>query len=141
MNSQYQIESDYQQIAGVCSDIRETYSKIMNEQQMNEVQISLSEALNNVIEHSYQESAGYLIQIACEAHDESFKIAITDFGCGMPEQNFTIHSSEIVLDENNLDSMPEGGMGIALIKSCMDHTKYCRNAGANVLKLTKLIRN
>lgn len=131
------IESEYHHIARAWNEVEAVFDAHLTDDKMNELKIGVNEALNNVIEHSYTETPGHEIEITCSHAGTHVMVQITDFGLGMDEQKFAARPTEIVVDDIDTDSLPEGGMGIALIKSCMDETHYSRKDGANVLQLVK----
>ena len=133
----YQLQSDYKEIAGVCSGVLAELSDVLSPAKRDELHIGLSEALNNVIEHSYQEEPGNKIDVCLESSANKVTIRIIDYGRGMAEEKFENRAAEVVFDQEDMASFPEGGMGISLIKACMDATAYTRKDGANTLELVK----
>ncbi|MEM7219941.1 MAG: ATP-binding protein [Pseudomonadota bacterium] len=140
-SAHFRISSEYENVGTICADILQLVSANVSEQKANEVHIGLSEALNNVIEHSYQERSGQPIEVECNVDPSAIVINISDFGNGMSEDAFLARPAELCIDDpDDLESLPEGGMGIALIKSCMDKTSYSRGGREHGNRLT-LVKN
>ena len=95
-----------------------------------QVMSAFGEAFNNVVLHSYGTEGGYL-QIEVELAKDALTIRIMDFG-----KTFDIHS----VPTPNLDDLPESGLGIFIIRSCMDIVTYSPGT-PNVMSMTKYIGN
>lgn len=96
------------------------------------LELMLVEALNNVVEHAYQESPEGSILIAFERVDSNTIIKITDSGLSAPG-TVLIEGSDLP-DETIL---PEGGWGLCLIQALADKIEYFRYTDHNILVLTK----
>lgn len=89
---------------------------------------AFNEAFNNVIEHAYRGVKTEEVEIRLTLEAESLVIDIIDGG-----QAFDIDS----VDEPDLDAMPEGGLGIWIIRSFMSDVAYRCEGGKNILTMTK----
>ena len=96
------------------------------------LELILVEALNNVVEHAYQEKPDGNILIELKLVDNNTVIKITDEGIAAPG-TVLIEGSNLP-DENKL---PEGGWGLCLIQALADTIEYFRYADHNTLVLTK----
>jgi len=95
-----------------------------------QVMSAFGEAFNNVVLHSYDAEGGNL-QIEVELAKDAFTIRMMDFG-----KTFDIHA----VPPPNLDDLPESGLGIFIIRSCMDIVTYVPGT-PNVMSMTKYIGN
>jgi serine/threonine-protein kinase RsbW len=93
-----------------------------------QVMSAFGEAFNNVVLHSYDADGGHL-QIEIELATDALTIRIMDFG-----KTFDIHS----VPTPNLDDLPESGLGLFIIRSCMDVVSYVPGS-PNVMSMTKYI--
>jgi len=111
-----------------------------NETEVYEIELAVVEAVTNCIEHAYEFQAGNSIQIRFETNAEEFVIIIEDFGRYWPNfgDNPNIKSA-FEFDPEDIDSLPEGGMGVALLFTLMDEVRYNREDGRNTLYLIKRI--
>jgi serine/threonine-protein kinase RsbW len=92
----------------------------------NEVISAFSEAFNNVVIHSYGRSAGE-IEIEIEIERAGIVIRLLDYGKSYDLQNVA---------EPDLTTLPESGLGIYIMRACMDDVTYT-SGRPNVLKMTK----
>lgn len=96
--------------------------------------LALSEALNNIIEHSYQMSGDGDVELQIQVDEDSLLFQVKDRGMAPPENIFSMNDR--MPDPFDL---PEGGWGLALIDSVMDDIEYCFKDGINQLDLVKRI--
>lgn len=107
--------------AGISHEIREN------------VQIVLTEIVNNVVEHAYQGASAGPIGIEYRISIAALHITVTDRGRGFP--------GGVLPDNGEIDltcpraSLPEGGFGWPLIRRLTSHIIYVRNRGQNRLDL------
>jgi serine/threonine-protein kinase RsbW len=103
----------------------------LNREFDDQVVSAFSEAFNNAAIHSYHGQPGGELEIEIELGDDSITIRLLDYGASFDLAD---------VPEPDLDSLPESGLGIFIIKSFMDEVKY--EAGApNVLSMTKSIKS
>jgi len=90
---------------------------------------AFSEAINNVILHSYGSEDGEL-EIEIESSADRLTIRVMDYGK---------QYDPAAVPEPDLDSLPESGLGVFIMRSFMDDVTY--QAGApNILSMTKFSR-
>ncbi|TGO02305.1 hypothetical protein PN36_27320 [Candidatus Thiomargarita nelsonii] len=93
------------------------------------VQLAVTEAINNVIAHSYKGESSHPIWITISLQDESLTMSLSDTGVGM---------DPILLEANKkIELLDEGGRGLFLIKASMDKVNYHSDAGTHTLQMTK----
>lgn len=135
MNSgKFSINSEYSAVTGLISRLRdeEFYSDI-NDRIRGEIEICLVEALNNVVRHSYKEESGHEIKIELINSENSFEIIIIENGLPRPEMD----KPDLEFDPDDIDNIPEGGMGLFIIDQLMDETAYSSEEGKNILVMKK----
>jgi serine/threonine-protein kinase RsbW len=93
-----------------------------------EVVSAFGEAFNNIAVHGFQGMAPQPVQIEVDWDDEQLVITFVDNG--------HIFDPAMVAPPD-LDSLPEHGMGLFIMRSCMDQVDY-RPGPPNVLRLVKL---
>jgi serine/threonine-protein kinase RsbW len=130
----FNITSDYGNVIGVNQQIREYLSgENLEEHLCNAVEICLTEALNNVIKHSYSGDNTKSIEINIKKDSKFLEIEIVD--AGSPRKNLTI--KELDFDPEDIDNLPESGMGLFIIKQLMDELDYNSKEGKNYFILKK----
>jgi serine/threonine-protein kinase RsbW len=93
----------------------------------NQVVSAFGEAFNNAAIHSYRDNKPGDVEIEVDTGPTYITIRLIDFG--------TSFDPELV-PQPDLDSLPESGLGLFIIRSFMDEVTY--EAGSpNVLSMTK----
>ena len=132
--NKFSITSEYHNISLVSKKINSFLKKEKVDQEIiDPVLISLMEALNNSIEHSYKEEQGNAIDIIVSVLQTKVEIDILE--TGFARTNFDKPSLEF--DPDDLDNVPEGGMGLFIIDSLMDSTSYTSENGVNTTTFSK----
>lgn len=94
--------------------------------------IAVSEAVTNAVKHAYKHSEqNGMINICFELFDDKIKIIISDQG-----ENFDYESTKSKLgpyqENENIDFLREGGLGLFLIESLMDEVKVSKESGVTI---------
>lgn len=132
----FNIRSEYENVNLINKSIRVFLQKeSIQEHLCNAVEICLTEALNNVIKHAYHGDQTKSIEIAIKKESDILEIQIIDEGSSrtrleIPELNF---------DPDDIENLPEGGMGLYIIKQLMDELSYYSINGKNYFTLKKYL--
>lgn len=95
--------------------------------------LSLEESASNIVNHSLRGDPRQTFQVSFEQSATSLTIELRDRG---PKFDPTQHrTSKTAAGQGN--EAPAGGWGILLVRRYMDEISYKREAGENVLRLTK----
>ncbi len=119
---------------GILSVISRLKNFGLSEHRLNEIQIALAEAINNVVEHAYENNTSGEVKVTCSMHDANLMIEIHDTGSPLP--NLELPDGNLGPLEKNLETLPEGGFGWFLIRELTTDVHYRRVAQTNELKLT-----
>jgi len=135
--TKFTIKSEYHNISLVSKKIK----TFLNESKVNfevieAIQISLMEALNNSIEHSYLEKPGNDIDIIVSVTPSRVEINIVE--TGLPRTNF--EKPKLEFDPDDLTTAPEGGMGLYIIDTLMDGIDYTSENGVNTTTFYKFAK-
>jgi serine/threonine-protein kinase RsbW len=103
-----------------------------------EVEISVVEVVNNVIEHAYKMADDRQVLVTLEADRQRVRVEVIDDGYAMPRETLK-RAAAPEFDLNDQDSIPEGGMGLYLVKQLMDAVRYEHRDGKNVLSMDRHI--
>lgn len=137
MNSgKFSIKSEYSAVTGLINRLRDNdfYSHV-NERLRGEIEICLVEALNNVVRHSFKEESSHEIDVELNYVNGILEIKIVEDGFPRPAMD----SPELEFDPDDIDNIPEGGMGLFIIDQLMDETSYNSENGINTLIMKKSI--
>ena len=130
----FNIISDYGSVALVNKQIRFFLELHGIEQHIsNAVEICLTEALNNVIKHSYKSDNTKSIELIVKKDTNNFEIIIID--TGLPRENLVV--TKLDFDPKDINNLPESGMGLYIIEQLMDEMKYFTKDGKNYFTLKK----
>ena len=99
----------------------------------NAVEICLTEALNNVIKHGYKNKAKQGIDINIKTNSNYLEVEIIDTG----EPRTQLTAPTLDYDPNDIDNLPESGMGLYIIHQLMDEVNYMTLNGKNYFTLKK----
>lgn len=130
----FNITSDYGNVIEINQQIRKYLTdNNLEEHLCNAVEICLTEALNNVIKHSYGGDNSKMIDINIKKDSKFLEIEIVD--AGFPRKNLII--KDLDFDPADIENLPEGGMGLFIIKQLMDELSYSSHEGKNYFILKK----
>ncbi|MFQ5627226.1 MAG: ATP-binding protein [bacterium] len=129
------IESKLDNVSLVGTAVSKLCSNIpLSELETYQVELCVVEACNNAIEHAYKNQPGHVVEVDVEFDPDKISFAIVDTGNSLQQ------ACEPTLDYNpkgDVHELPEGGMGLYLIKEIMDKSEYTTSHGKNKLTLTK----
>ncbi|MBN1948593.1 MAG: ATP-binding protein [Candidatus Cloacimonetes bacterium] len=97
-----------------------------------DISLSLDELLTNIISYGYQDDTAHQIRIGIELKADQIIIVLQDDG-----REFNPLSAKSPDFRTGLNEKPIGGLGIHLVRKMMDGVDYRREAGLNILTLTK----
>ena len=97
-----------------------------------QLELILVEAVNNVIEHSYQYESGFPIHAAFEETDSEIVLTIRDNGEIVPE-----FVKEAQGNMPEIEGLPEGGWGLGLIRAFADRIEYRAEQDENIMVFAK----
>lgn len=96
-------------------------------------ELVVAEALNNIVEHAYQDARDGDIRVQLEFTPTRMRAVIVDNGAPMPNETLP-RGLQANLDVETQD-LPEGGFGWFLIHTLTDELTYQRLDGTNQLVL------
>jgi len=99
------------------------------------VNLSLEEAVSNIIFYAWSDSKEHLIDLKIKYYEKALTIILSDDG--KPFDPTTREEPDINLP---IEERPIGGLGIHLIKRLMDGITYTRKEDKNQLTLIKNIK-
>jgi anti-sigma regulatory factor (Ser/Thr protein kinase) len=90
----------------------------------------VEEALVNICQYAYLDSAGTVEIRCCQGETQNFLIELIDTG-----KSFNVLEQPLPDLEVALEQRPVGKLGILLIRSLVDVVTYRREANRNILQL------
>jgi anti-sigma regulatory factor (Ser/Thr protein kinase) len=101
------------------------------EKQLFGLALALEECASNIVNHALQGDARQTFRVTLEHTGSAMVIELRDRGPGFDPTQAPLPEKEAGEDR------PPGGWGIELVRRYMDEIRYAREAGENVLRLTK----
>lgn len=133
----FTITSEYENVNFIASEIRNFLcDESIDEKLSNEVEICLIEALNNVIKHAYKAEPGNLIDIETVLENDEASVTIVDSGTSRTNTD----KATLEFDPDDIDNLPEGGMGLFIIEELMDDTIYKIEGNKNYYTMVKSLQ-
>jgi serine/threonine-protein kinase RsbW len=96
--------------------------------------LALEEVFTNIVSYGYADDAVHTVYFTLSQEDSVMTFRITDDGT--PFDPLSVAPPDTVCPLNERQT---GGMGLTLIRHCMDHIEYRRHGDRNVLIMTKTI--
>lgn len=118
-------------ISGVANRMGFSYDDI------EDVKVATAEACTNVVTHAYHENGGH-IHIECNVYDNKLSITVRDHGASFDVKQIEKKLGPIDI-ENPVHSLKEGGLGIYLMKSLMDHVDITSHHGV-IVQMAKFLQ-
>lgn len=94
--------------------------------------LALEEHVTNVLNYAYADSAPHEIRVRLSCDEHTLHVEVEDDGRAFNPLQVPPVDTSIPLEER-----PLGGLGIHLMREFMDGLDYRREAGRNVLHMTK----
>jgi serine/threonine-protein kinase RsbW len=132
----YKIKSRFEDVEEACKKLDSFCKECYLDNFSSELQLVLTEALNNIIEHAYNKEKNNNIDIQLEYNNVEFIIILSDHGV----ENNADFTKELNFDPDDIDSLPERGMGLFIINKIMSNVEYRRANNKNTFTLIKHLR-
>ncbi|WP_019412969.1 anti-sigma B factor RsbW [Paenisporosarcina sp. TG20] len=118
-------------ISGLASRIGFTYDDI------EDLKIASSEAITNAVQHAYNEADGGEIVVGCALYPDKIEIMVADHGKSF---NFEETKEKVgpYNEQQEVQFLREGGLGLYLIETLMDEVKVHHQEGVTVF-MTKYV--
>lgn len=105
----------------------------LTEEDCIDLEICVVEAVNNVIIHAYGRAPGGVIEVHAQFGSTDYCIDIIDEGRAIANWE----PPRLEFDSEDIEALPEGGMGLFLIHSVMDEVSYSSDQGKNKLTMRR----
>ena len=136
------VQPTLQDVARATEALQAQLPARLDEHQRYTVAIAVAEVLTNIVEHGYENRGGPAIELAWSCTDRAVVIEVRDAGRPIPRERLDQAGADTTFgfDPTDIGGLPEGGMGLGIIKTAFDHVDYRSKAGINRLRLGKRLR-
>lgn len=114
-------------IYAICKD-RKIQSDICDD-----IQLGVVEALNNIVEHAFQNQEEREISLSLSFSEKEIIIELEFKGTMFIPKEISL----IDFDKDDLQNLPEGGFGLFLINELMDRIDYEAHEEKNIIRMVK----
>lgn len=129
-----------EEVSRVCGEVGALAAARLGEAQAGEIDLGLSEALSNIVRHGCAGQPGARIELVCVESPGRWCLRLFDRGRPVPAQALREPADAVFdFDPGSLDALPEGGMGLALMRACFDTLDYRAGAHGNLMVLCKSV--
>jgi serine/threonine-protein kinase RsbW len=106
--------------------------KAIPEEVAHRVISAFVEAFNNAVVHGYKgRPVAGAVEVELDVTRERLRLTVIDQGVSFKPES---------VPDPDLDSLPEGGMGLFIMRSFMDSVDYARDGDRNVLTMEKALK-
>ncbi|NML16404.1 ATP-binding protein [Azohydromonas caseinilytica] len=136
------IAARLEEVSRVCAEVAALAAQRGDETLAAQIDLGLSEALSNIVRHGYEAHArDARVQLLWTEQPDRWCLRLFDRGRPIPEAALQPSAHDpFDFDPLALDSLPEGGMGLALLRASFDRVDYRIGPRGNLLVLTKLLQ-
>lgn len=117
-------------VRGICSQT------VPDEGDAYLLELCVVEAVSNVVRHAYGSRAGHRVEVEVEALVGKLVFRVRDLGLAMDP---AVLDAPPLRAPGSLEEVPEGGMGLHIIRDTMDEVAYVSDNGRNELTMVKLL--
>ena len=136
------ITSDLQNVPLIGQTVERLCTLIpLSDIESHQIALCVVEAVNNAIVHAYDKETAHEVEVIFRQYPDHLILQICDTGRAMDPKCLAPHtSSPLDFDPCRLNSVPEKGLGLAIIRVTMDDVTYTTHEGKNILTLTRFLR-
>jgi serine/threonine-protein kinase RsbW len=115
--------------------VRAVARTLVSAEQAAIVELCTVEIANNCIEHAYRDTGCGTIDVKVSADATSLVVEIRDSGRAIEAGRLARGEDPFEFDPADIDALPEGGMGLALVRASAQRLEYSRENGSNVTRI------
>jgi serine/threonine-protein kinase RsbW len=101
------------------------------------LELALVELVTNVIEHGHDGAAGHPVLLRVERAGGLVRIEIRDRGRPIPPDALNDTGDALGFDPDDLDALPTGGIGLALVRAAVDRLDHRPDGEGNLTVIEK----
>lgn len=127
------------EVAAATQQVRGLLPDWLSDSERDAIELALAEALTNIVQHGFAGGQGKPVRVRVRDRAAALEIDLWDDGRPIPSERLSQAdpSTTFRFDPTNLAELPEGGMGLALIKAAFHEVRYGSRNGVNRLHLVR----
>ncbi|WP_427913077.1 ATP-binding protein [Ramlibacter sp. MMS24-I3-19] len=127
------------EVAQATQQVRALLPDWLSESERDAIELALAEALTNIVQHGFGRAGGQPVRLRLRERGGALEVDVWDQGRPIPKDLLSQAdpSTTFLFDPTNLAGLPEGGMGLALIKAAFHEVRYGSRDGVNRLHLVR----
>lgn len=127
------------EVAQATRKVRALLPDWLSASECDAIELALAEALTNIVQHGFGSQQGDPVRLRVRDGAAALEIDLWDRGRPIPSARLlqADPSTTFQFDPTNLAELPEGGMGLALIKAAFHEVRYGSRNGVNRLHLVR----
>ncbi|MFQ5636905.1 MAG: ATP-binding protein [bacterium] len=128
------IKSSLENVSMIGYAVNKICSQIpLDEEESYQTELCICEACNNVIKHAYKNNPNHDVEVVVSLYADKIVFDICDSGVKLKEKP----TPTLDFKPDDLEHLPEGGMGLFIMKNLMHQVDYRAKNGKNILTLIK----
>ena len=137
--AELRVPSTLEAVADATQQLRGLLPDWLSASEADAIELAIAEALTNIVQHGYGGQPGHDVRLRVRERDAAVEIDLWDQGRPIPRERLrnADASTTFQFDPTDLAGLPEGGMGLALIKSAFHEVRYGSRDGTNRLHLVR----
>ena len=137
----YVIPATLGEVSRATEAVRTVIAPRLTPEECYAIEIGISEVLTNIVKHGYSDMEGCSITLCLCTNERELLVEVQDTGKSIPPAILARSVEEVLnFDLQNLTTLPESGLGLALARLAFDELTYQSNNGVNSLRLQKRLR-
>jgi len=139
MDSELLVPTTLADVAQATQQVRGLLPDWLSASECDAIELALAEALTNIVRHGFGSGSGQPVRLRVRERGGALEVDLWDQGRPIPKDRLSLAdpSTTFLFDPTNLAGLPEGGMGLALIKAAFHEVRYGSRDGVNRLHLVR----
>lgn len=129
------VEAGLEQIRLVGVTVRAVAEQFISTTRAQLIELCTVEIATNCVKHAYFGEQGHLLRVCVSLENDHLVVEVRDRGTAIPQTALENRTNPFDFDLSDTDSLPEGGMGLALVDAMAESSEYFRDGDENVVRM------
>ncbi len=132
---EFRVHAGLEQVRLVGISVRAIAEQFLTVARAQLIELCTVEIATNCVKHAYDGISDGELTVRVVPEGDFFVVEVRDSGKAIPTGTFGDNRSPFDFDPKNTDSLPEGGMGLALVSAMAEQSDYFRDDDENVMRM------